>query len=202
MSDFNPTLKLFLGTRKNKNDFIQILTHCFKEDPHMGWILDSKEEHFEKRLSALFSYLFEYTWSKGEIIFSQEKESVSAWLTHSPPRFNFRIFIEFINLFFALGIKRSIRLSKMDSKFAKIRKNQNHIYLLLLGVLETARGKGLAKFQINSKIENSSHQNLDIYLETSTLKNVSIYSKLGFQVYEEINLDENTKIYFMKRTRK
>jgi hypothetical protein len=90
----------------------------------------------------------------------------------------------------------------MDSKFAKIRKNQNHIYLLLLGVLETARGKGLAKFQINSKIENSSHQNLDIYLETSTLKNVSIYSKLGFQVYEEINLDENTKIYFMKRTRK
>ncbi|HRX43252.1 MAG TPA: GNAT family N-acetyltransferase [Clostridia bacterium] len=65
-------------------------------------------------------------------------------------------------------------------------KGKKYIYLFILGVDPVHQGKGMAGRLMDALMEDADKQNLPIYLETATQRNVSMYERRGFNVVEEV----------------
>ena len=69
----------------------------------------------------------------------------------------------------------------MHKKYA----DEPHFYLDYIGVLASARGKGLSSKLIRPFLEMADSQKVIAYTETVTPSNVPLYEHFGFQCMEE-----------------
>jgi ribosomal protein S18 acetylase RimI-like enzyme len=72
-----------------------------------------------------------------------------------------------------------------------------YCHLYMIGVLKEYQGKGYSSEFIDDMINRMKELQIPIYLETSSIKNVTIYSKKGFREYKKIDLDDFV-LYLMK----
>ena len=77
--------------------------------------------------------------------------------------------------------------------------DQPYMYLWFLGVAPDAQGKGLSSQLFRPMLAQADAQTLPVYLETSTEKNVAIYNRKGFVVFDELKPNEAVTIYSMRR---
>jgi GNAT superfamily N-acetyltransferase len=84
-----------------------------------------------------------------------------------------------IGFFRARRILREI--DTLHTKYAP----EPHFYLDNLGVLSSARGKGVASRLIRPFLEMADRQNVIAYTDTVTRQNVPLYEHFGFQCVEQ-----------------
>ena len=72
------------------------------------------------------------------------------------------------------------RIDNLHHKYA----DEQHFYLDNLGVLASARGKGLSSKLIGPFLQMAHSQKVSAYTDTVTLSNVSLYEHFGFQGVE------------------
>lgn len=80
--------------------------------------------------------------------------------------------------------------------------SDNAWYLGMLATRKRARGKGYARLLVEEGTRHADEQGLKTYLESSSLKNCTLYEKLGFERKTEIVLPESDpveKFYAMLR---
>jgi len=64
--------------------------------------------------------------------------------------------------------------------------------------LPEGQGKGLASALMNPMIENMQKKAIPVHLETANPKNVDIYKKKGFTIFNTTRLGNNT-LFWMRR---
>lgn len=69
-------------------------------------------------------------------------------------------------------------------------------YLWFIGVDPEYQNTGIGTQLLHDVIAYSRQKNRPVYLETSTLKNLPWYKKVGFQIYQELDL--TYKLFFLK----
>jgi ribosomal protein S18 acetylase RimI-like enzyme len=61
-------------------------------------------------------------------------------------------------------------------------------YLWFIGVSASDQGKGIGSLLLQQVLQRAALKNLSVFLETSTLKNIPWYKKMGFNEYSSVDL--------------
>jgi GNAT superfamily N-acetyltransferase len=185
-----------LADRKDKPTVVKILTESFKHDPHITWLLEKTNN--KNKLEIIINYVVDETFSKGTIYLTNDNLGVAMWHSKKEEKFTFEYVKRNLSFLFKIGISTVIR----SLKYVEISHNhfplkKQFCYLYLIGVLPEGQGKGLASKLMNPVLEYCKLNNIPVFLETATPKNVEIYKKKGFVLTDCLNTG-STSINFMK----
>lgn len=155
-----------------------LLTRAFANDPFYQTVFKNKSQ-----MSAWFDFLLKYSQKKGLVI---QKDHGIAILSKGRPKIWDMIVFGILNVFFKLGIKRTVLFLKIIFLWEQTQKKMNpdHYYLMILAV-DPEFQKQKTGSQILNEIQMLCRRdNKTCYLETVTLKNARFYEKNGFQLIE------------------
>lgn len=188
------------ATIKDKPLVIKILSDSFDDNKSVNYIIKQDNKR-EKRVKALMEYSFDTCFMFGEVYLSNDKTACALILYPDRKKFNIKaIWADLTLVFKAIGISRANKAMSRESQIKSHYPNTPFYYLWFLGVLTSAQHKGIGSQLLAEIIQDSQQQNRQIYLETSTLKNLPWYEKFNFKVYHEINLGYS--LYMMKSFKK
>jgi ribosomal protein S18 acetylase RimI-like enzyme len=95
------------------------------------------------------------------------------------------IFIPLLFTFYPIGYLRAKAVLSQQEALHQKYADEPHFYLDNIGVLPTARGKGLSSKLIRPFLEMADSQGTIVYTDTVTRSNVALYEHFGFQCVEE-----------------
>jgi ribosomal protein S18 acetylase RimI-like enzyme len=72
------------------------------------------------------------------------------------------------------------------------RKYPRYCHLYVIGVLPEAQGKGLASTLMNPVLQAMKEKSIPVFLETANLRNVGIYKKKGFEIFETLTIGDHS----------
>lgn len=179
----------------------EILISAFaplKENNSINLVVKQDEKRIE-RMQILMEYLFEKAFSFGEIYISENNKACI--LLKYPNNEKITIKTILLNIKLAIkciGIERVFSILKRQRIANYNYPKEKHIRPLLMGVKKECKGNGTAA-RLMIEVKNKFYKNpLPIVLDTTSIKNVSLYQKFGFKV---IKKEENLgfPIYFLRK---
>lgn len=99
----------------------------------------------------------------------------------------------------SVGILNVAKVLKRESVIKKNYPHHNIAYLCFIGVDPEKQGRGIGSKMLAEIIQQNRSKGREIFLETSTQKNLPWYQKHGFKIYNEIT-DFGFPFYFLKNT--
>ena len=182
---------------EDKDTVVNILSKSFINDPHVNWLLEKSK--CKNKLRIMMEYVFGESFNKGEIFLSDDNTAAVLWNFEKKEKVSFEYIIRNLSFLFRVGLKTTIRTLKADKLIYNLYpKNQKYCQLYLIGVLPEGQGKGLASTLMNPMIENMQKKAIPVHLETANPKNVDIYKKKGFTIFNTTRLGNNT-LFWMRR---
>jgi len=185
-------------------DTAEVLRKAFAEDPVHHWMFQRDFEQYE---AFLFNYVIDRVGlkqSKGVIRIATNNEnkvcSTSLWFDSEVPGL-----YEYLGLCsLALWYPSSLyRLLYLDAQTAPAHKrnmgNRPHWYLCLLGTDPEQEGKGFASKLMRDQLAIADKEQKEVYLESSTEKNIPFYERFGFELIETLQSGDMPPLYAMKR---
>jgi GNAT superfamily N-acetyltransferase len=166
-----------------------ILLVSFKNDPHVNWLLEESKNKF--KLTVLIDYVVHQTLRKGEIYLSDDNNAVALWDFERNEKMSFHYIWRNLAFLIQIGIKPVVRIVKSEAHVHNnFRKCARYCHLYMIGVLPEAQGKGLASALMNPMIQSMKEKSIPIFLETANLRNVDIYKKKGFKIFETLAIGD------------
>lgn len=172
------------------------LAAAFQEYPVFIYIISDSQKR-KRKLNLVCKFLLNIGFFGGQLISeSNQIKVVSAWYPPGSSNIPFKNIIRsgIFGLLFNLGLQSFIKLLRVKMKKNKVRKqilkNKKYFFLDIIGVNPLCQAKGIASAIIKSKITESDHLQVPIYLETSNSKNVTYYEKFGFSVLKAYKINE------------
>ncbi|QNK64675.1 GNAT family N-acetyltransferase [Pedobacter sp. PAMC26386] len=183
------------ATVKDKSLVIRILADSFDDNKSVNYIVKQDSQRI-KRIEALMSYSFNICLMFGEVYLSENKQACALVLFPDRKKFTLKAFwLDLILVFKAIGIGRAGKAINRENLIKSKYPREPYYYLWFLGVFNSAQNNGIGSQLLTELIQDSQKQNRDIYLETSTLKNIPWYIKFNFRIYHEI--DFGYKLYLL-----
>lgn len=180
-----------------KNLVIDILTKSFDTNQSVNYIVKQDRKR-TKRVRALMDYSFEVCYLFGDVFLSDDKKACALVLYPDKRKTSIKSVLLDIKLILScVGLKNIKKTLDRESKIKKIQPKELMYYLWFIGVDPQYQNTGIGSKLLDELIEDSRRKKRAIYLETSTLKNLPWYQKLGFQIYNELCL--TYKLFFLKR---
>jgi len=185
------------ATSQDKSLVVRLLAESFQENKSVNYIVRQDDGKFN-RIRALMDYSFEMCFQFGEVWLSEDDKACALILFPHQKRTTIRsIWLDIKLVFSAIGLSG---LSKALDREGKIKAKQPKIdmaYLWFIGVDPVFHHEGIGSKLIKEIISESDAKQLPVYLETSTVKNLPWYKALGFQIYNQLEL--NYTLFFLKR---
>jgi ribosomal protein S18 acetylase RimI-like enzyme len=164
------------------------MAKAFYDYPLFQHILADKLnlENIKTFLKFLITYSILYAESYA---YSKEKEGIILFTEFKNYKFNMiRSIRSGILPLMKIGSDAGKRFNEFDRFTLEIHKrlmNENHQYIILLGVEPDKQGKGYGRRLMLPVLKLAEEKGQSCYLETHGEKNVSFYNKLGFKVISE-----------------
>jgi len=185
------------ANHNDKNTVVEILTASFEKDPHVNWLVAQSKK--KNKLKTLVEYVFGESLERGEIYISDDNKAVALWNSDKREKFTFRFIVRNLSFLFHVGLRSTIRALTAGKKIHDFYpKHQRYFQLYMIGVLPEAQGIGLASSLMNPMIERMEMENIPLYLETANARNVEIYKKKGFVIFNTMQFGSNT-FYMLRR---
>lgn len=150
----------------------------------------------------MMAFAFEQRILAGDVMISLDGNAAAIWKRDWATRFSLpltREYLRFMRQFSFADLKEITRLDNIiDSRYPQ---QQPFHYLWILGVDPAHQGKGLSKQMMIPFLEEAEQQGIPVYLETSKSRNLPIYQKRGFKVYDEMVVESRDpfRLFFMKK---
>lgn len=161
------------------------LAAAFQDDLALSWIVTGagKRAHM---LPGFFKVMAEQSRRHGEILASPNGGAVSLW--YPPGAISDGVFASvYDNLRmlagFGLNLPRGLKVA--EEMYKRHPHPQPYAYLRYVGVAPEAQGKGWGGSLVRAGIARAAAQGQGVLLETATPDNVTIYTRLGFEIVEE-----------------
>lgn len=180
---------------KHKPLVVDIIAKSFDDNKSINWIVkqDSKRE---SRIKALAEYSFNICFQFGAVYLSEDLKGCVLLLFPEKKKTSLKsILLDAKLAFKAIGIERAIKIMDRESKIKRFHPQESFVYLWFIGVHPHHQGNGCGTKLLKEVLDKYDRQ---IYLETSTLKNIPWYKKFGFEIYQELN-DFGYPFYMMKK---
>ena len=193
---FNLTQKKISGNHITST--IHCLEKAFLNDPHINWYLNNEIK--SKKYNIFMRYNLFHAYSQGFILSDQKNKGSALFLYSKKYRLSFKLILESLKMLYYFGVFNICRILYLQHKISKKQLKQPFLHLLLLGVYPKHQNKGLGKSLVKYGMNKAKCENIPFLLETSTKKNVEFYTKLGFIIYDILEIDHKSKLtlYFLK----
>ena len=185
------------ASKKDRGTIVNILVSSFKGNASVNHIIG---RHGKKsaRLKRLMKYSFDTCNMFGDVFFSDDKTGCALLIYPEKKRVTLRsILLDAKFILTTLGILNIKKAISRESKINNAHPDGPLYYLWYIGVEPHDQNKGVGSKLMNDLIAEATKYNRVICLETSTLKNIPWYEKLGFSIYKE--LDMGYKLFCMKK---
>lgn len=175
------------ATVEDKGLIIDILTNSFQENLSVNYLIPQDSKRL-RRIRALMDYSFEICRLFGKVYLSEDRSGCALVSFPEQKKTTLKsLWLEAKLILCGIG---PANVSKAISRETKISKNYPHnpiYYLWFIGVNPDSQNKGVGKGMMQELLAESQRMGRDIYLETSTLKNLPWYRKFGLQVYQQLD---------------
>ena len=174
------------------DDVATTLAQAFAHDPLMCSFFP-----YEQNSSALsyytFRFLISHSLANGEVTLAHANDQIvgaALWLASENAEHTLMDEIRHggIAMLDKQGVKailRQIRASAQMQQLHETLINAPHYYLYILGLIEEARGQGLATQLITPMLERADLEQKSCYLDTHNEANINLYRHYGFEVVHE-----------------
>ena len=181
-----------------------VLTQAFRKDPIFHYIFGTKER-YDKLAPWLFTTWVNWSVKYGKAWMTEDRNSVLLMRALGDPGMSFSSMVgagmlptpvklgwtSFRRFFFEI-------VTLLERKNREIMDNIPHWYGWMVAVKPECRGMG--KIILNHCWNVADENNLPIYLETSTEKNVGLYEYMGFELRDQIHISNGDfDLFFMVR---
>lgn len=180
-----------------KKIVIDVLSKSFEDNKSVSYIV-KQDKHRKKRIKALMEYSYEICSMFGEVLISENESACALLLYPDKKRTTLKSIILDLRLIFkCVGLKNIKKTIHRESLIKAQQPKTLMTYLWFIGVDKSEQNKGKGTRLLQSIISESDKNRRTICLETSTVKNIPWYKKLGFEIYAEVDLTYH--LYFLKR---
>ena len=168
----------------------QVLAQSFEEDPLVAYILRNRKTRV-KTVAKFFRAMCRINIQNNMAFgVSEPLEGVAIWNFPNQPKTSATLkdlltFIPLLLSSYPFGAQRARAFFQQNEVLHKKYASEPHFYLDNLGVLPSARGKGLSSKLIRPFLEMADAQKVIAYTETVTRANIPLYEHFGFQCVEE-----------------
>ncbi len=175
------------------------LARAFQNDPALSWIIPDAEQR-ARALPRLFKTMLVADRRAGWVLASPGHEVATLWRAPGQSKTGVWEFVE--QLFpmmrtFGGSLSRAMRVS--DAIHAHHPKSDDFWLLQYAGVAPEHQGKGWGGIAIREGIARAAQAGKPVVLETATPSNVSLYSRLGFEIIDEWGIDGGPHFWTMMR---
>lgn len=181
----------------DKNLVGSLLKKSFKDNLSVNFIVRQDKIKL-KRIRALMDYSFEVCFRFGEVWLSDDGKACALILYPHLKKTTFlSIWLDLMLIFKVTGLCGIFKALKRETLIKKIQPKENMAYLWFIGVDPLVQRSGKGSKLLNEIIETATAKSLPLYLETSTLANLVWYERLGFEIYNQLDLGYT--LFFLKR---
>ena len=183
------------ATKKDKICVVDILTKAFDDNKSFNSIIIQDDKRAE-RIKKVFEYYFEVNLKYGKILISDDEKACAVISFPEQKKTTIKSILRDINLLFLLGLKSVKKGFERESIISKTHPKHKFYYLLFIGVDPEFQNSGKGSQLLKDLIIDSKVLSRPIYLETYLDKNVTLYKKHGFSIFETLVFD--FPVYCMK----
>lgn len=185
------------ATRADKDRVVELLRLSFKENLSVHFMVGAAKGR-DRRLRRLMGYSFELCYRFGEVWLSEKKDGCALVLYPHLKRVSLGAVWLDLQLLFGVigfsGLKKVLRREKLINARHPV---APFLYLWFIGVNPWVQGKGIGSGMLMEILAAADAERMPVYLETSVLKNVGWYEKMGFEQFEE--LDMGYRLFFLRK---
>ena len=173
----------------------QVISQAFVDDPLISFTLPLKAT----RIKTLVKFFRVY----GEVSIKNKRgygvgdplQGVAYWKFPEQDSMSISVkslgkFLPLLFTFYPIGLFRAKAVLNQIDAMHKKYADEPHFYLDNIGVLESARGKGLSSRLIRPFMEMADSQKVIMYTDTATCANVTLYEHFGFKCMEECHIQK------------
>lgn len=176
---------------------VDILTKSFDSNLSVNYII-KQDRNREQRIRALMDYSLEVYYLFGEVFLSNDNKGCALIVYPHRKKTTLKsILLDLKLIFQCVGIGNVLKTLKREKLINSSHPQTPFSYLWFIGVAPGDQNKGIGSKMLQSVLDYSDQQNLPVYLETSTVRNLPWYDKFGFQSYHEEDLSYH--LYFFRR---
>lgn len=183
--------------RGDKNLVVDILAQAFRENKSVNYIVkqDSKRE---VRIKNLMTYSFDLCYAFGNVFLSVDKNACALVLFPDRKRTTAKSILWDMKLITnCIGVSGIAKAMSREKKIKELQFKGPLYYLWFIGVKPEEQNWGVGSTLLKEIVHDAERSGRTICLETSTEKNIPWYQKLGFTIYNELDL--GYKLYFLKK---
>lgn len=195
--------KIILATRQDKDLVVALLVRSFDQDPQMNWYIGTGPNR-DRRLRMMMEFAFEQCLPQQSIYLTADKQAVAIWRFHQKDSVSLRMLWTYAKFIGIMGLKRLKAIMQLDEQIhANYPQKEAFWYLWILGVTPESQGQGLSSQLLDHQLQQADEQAIPCYLETSVEKNVRIYERRGYEVYQQLELastsGSSVPLFLLKR---
>jgi GNAT superfamily N-acetyltransferase len=178
----NVTLKK--ASLKDEDIVVNILCKSFKNDPCLIWLLEKSKN--PDKLEITMRFLFRNIITIGHVYLTGNNTATALWKCEKKEKLNLDFLSANLRYLIQIGFKSVYRILKNESfSYKQYPKKEKYCHLYLIGVLPEEQGKGYASLLLNPVLNEMKKKSRPVFIETANLKNVQIYIKKGFNLYNK-----------------
>lgn len=167
---------------------IDILTQSFLDNKSVNYVIKDDNKKLQ-RIRSLIDYSFEICFLFGKVLLSDDKKGCALILFPEKKKTTIKSILLDVKLVVTcLGVKNLLKTLDRESKIKKLHPTVPFVHLWFIGVDPTYQNRGIGSKLLEEVISEANNLQRNVYLETSTLKNIPWYSKFGFKVFNKIEL--------------
>ncbi|HVX17975.1 MAG TPA: GNAT family N-acetyltransferase [Acidimicrobiales bacterium] len=177
-----------------------VLAAAFADDPMFTWMCpELSVPEREQALVGFFAPFVDASRRRGHAYATDDRASVALW---SPPDVALLDdgALEALGQFFVEVIGERAELVGTALQEVEARHpTEPHFYLGAIGTRPELRGRGRGRVALGPVLERCDQTGVPAYLESSSIRNVPFYERLGFVVTDEVRLADGPVLRLMWR---
>ncbi len=179
---------------------VELFSRAFDQDAHFNWLVRQDRQRVSalKRLFRLI--LTDLLHPDGEIFVSSDAKGAVIGLPPDTWRLGLHTQLQFLTRYASIAswknlVSRGIGLNLIERRHPPL----PHYYIQVIGVDPDFQGMGYGGALLQEVLNQCDHHNLPVYLETGEESNLGFYDRYGFDVYSDIRLPGELRLWSLLR---
>ncbi len=182
---------------RDRGTVVDILTRAFDTNKSVNSVI-KQDKHRVNRMKELMTYSFEVCFQFGEVFLSSDNKACALALLPDQKRTTIKSLLWDARLIYkSIGITNVTKVLKRELEIRKMYPKEPMYHLWFGGVDPKYQHQGIGTKLLNDLIQKAVSSGRSIFLETSTIENLPLYQRCGFEIYQELEL--GYKLYLMRR---
>ncbi|OLY90668.1 GNAT family N-acetyltransferase [Cnuella takakiae] len=186
---------------QDKTAVVALLSKAFHDNQSVNYIIQQDERRL-LRIQALMDYSFELCFRYGAVLWSEQRDACALLLFPDRKKTSLQSVLLDLQLAVkSIGVRNIRKVLQREAYIKSQHPGEAFAYLWFIGVEPARQGQGCGSALVEALITWCARQGRNIYLETSTPRNLPFYQKMGFHNYHHTDRF-GYPLYFFRHTSK